>query len=117
MKILLHLVLVTVFFFRATDAAHRSSQVTVETGATAAGLINNNVKSKLCLLPTPQPPQHQILKAMNKARDGTRILTDTSWVHFCGATIGTPGVSNFSGNMEKSFKNCYFIVKIELFLS
>ena len=35
-----------------------------------------------------------ILKPLSKARDWTRILMDTSWVHYCWATKGTPE-SNF----------------------
>ena len=40
--------------------------------------------------PMPQPPQHQILNPLSKAGDGTHILMDTSWVHYCWATTGTP---------------------------
>ena len=32
--------------------------------------------------PDPRP--------LSKARDGTRILMDTSWIHFYCATMGTP---------------------------
>ena len=34
--------------------------------------------------------QHQILKPRGEARDGTHILMDTRWIHFCCATTGTP---------------------------
>ena len=34
--------------------------------------------------------QHQILNPPSYARDGTRILMDTSQVHYCEATTGTP---------------------------
>ena len=33
--------------------------------------------------------KHRILNPLSKARDRTRILTDTSWVHYCWATTGT----------------------------
>ena len=36
--------------------------------------------------------QHRILNPLSKARDGTCILRDTSWVHYCCATTGTPCV-------------------------
>ena len=35
--------------------------------------------------------QHWILSPLSKARDWTQILIDTSWVHYCWATTGTPG--------------------------
>ena len=34
--------------------------------------------------------QHQNLNPLSRARDGTHILMDTSWVCYCWATIGTP---------------------------
>ena len=36
-----------------------------------------------------RPWQHWILNTLNKARDFTRILKDTSQIHFCCATMGT----------------------------
>ena len=36
-----------------------------------------------------RPWQHWILNSLNKARDFTRILKDTSQIHFCCATMGT----------------------------
>ena len=64
--------------FRVAPVAYRSSQARVEIGAAAAGLCHShsNVGSKppLCNL------QHQIVNLLSKARDGTRILMDTSWV-------------------------------------
>ena len=34
--------------------------------------------------------QHQIPDPLSKARDQTCILMDTSWIHFCCATMETP---------------------------
>ena len=34
--------------------------------------------------------QCQILNPLSSARDRTHILMDTSWVHYCWATTGTP---------------------------
>ena len=34
--------------------------------------------------------QHWILNSLNEARDWTCVLMDTSWVHYCWATIETP---------------------------
>ena len=38
------------------------------------------------------PRQRQILNPLSEARGGTRILIDTSWSPFCGATTGTPPI-------------------------
>ena len=40
--------------------------------------------------PHPSSWLHQILNVLSKARDGTRILMDTSQIHFCCATRETP---------------------------
>ena len=34
--------------------------------------------------------QHQILNPLRKTRDQTSSLMDTSWIHYCWATMGTP---------------------------
>ena len=47
--------------------------------------------------------QHWILNRLGRARDGTHVLTDTSWVHYCCTTMGTPG-----SMFENHFKNCHF---------
>ena len=36
--------------------------------------------------------QHQILNPLSEARDPTCILMDTSRLHFCCATMGTPKI-------------------------
>ena len=40
--------------------------------------------------PMPQSQQRQILNPPSEARDQTRILMVTSWVHYHWATMGTP---------------------------
>ena len=39
--------------------------------------------------------QRQILNPLSGARDRTRVLMDTSQIHFCCATTGTPNVPTF----------------------
>ena len=76
--------------FTAAPAAYRSSQVRGRITAVAAGLwhSNHNTRSNQCLWPTPQ--QCWIPNPLSKAKDQTHILTDTSQVHYFGATMGTP---------------------------
>ena len=45
--------------------------------------------------------QCQILNPLSEARDGTCILTDTSWIRFLCAATGTPGTCSF-----RCFKCC-----------
>ena len=58
--------------------------------------------------------QCQILNWLNKSRDWTCILMDTSWIHFCLATTGTPW---FLATLQRSFISfnnykIYFFVMI-----
>ena len=71
--------------FRATPVAYRGSQARGRIGAAAAGLCHSysNTRSKTCLLPTPQLMQRRILTPLSEARDGTRVLMDTSRVRYC----------------------------------
>ena len=39
--------------------------------------------------------QRQMPDPLSEARDGTCILIDTSWIHFCCITTGTPVCGNF----------------------
>ena len=77
--------------FRAAPKAYGSSQARSQIGATAAGLSHshNNVGSKPGLRPASQLTASQILNPLSEARDQTRNLMDTSWIHFCYTTTGT----------------------------
>ena len=39
--------------------------------------------------------QHQIPNPLIEVRDWTHIFMDTSWIHFCWATIGAPVLASF----------------------
>ena len=80
--------------FRAVSTAYGSSQARGWIGAAAAGLCqsHSNTGSEPLLWPTPQLKQHWILSPLNKARDRTHVLMDTSWVCNHWATTGTPAV-------------------------
>ena len=52
--------------------------------------------------------QHWILNPLSKARDWTCILLDTSWVHYCWATMGTPEqIFNVDKNALRWEKKCH----------
>ena len=59
------------FFFRATPAAYGGSRARGLIGPAAAGLPLSHSKmgSELCLRPTPQLTEHQILNPLSEARD------------------------------------------------
>jgi len=65
------------FLFRATPEAFGGSQARGLVGATAASLHHIS-------------QQCHILNPLSGARDLTQILMDTSWVHYCLSTVGTP---------------------------
>ena len=86
----------TFFFFglsRAAPAAYGSSQARGWIRATAASLQPQ-------LMPMQDPNyicdlrhsscQRRIPNSLSEARDQTRVLMDTSWVHYRWATMGTP---------------------------
>ena len=64
------------------------------------------VESELQLLPHPwqlgiraQSATYTRLTAMlSEARNQTRVLMDTSWIHYCCATMGTPSPGDFKVN-------------------
>ena len=83
-----------IHFFRATPAAHGSSQARGRMGTTAIGLPHSWSESHLWPTPHPWPTQHSqqcwIPNPLGEARDWTRILVDTCWSCFCCTTVGTP---------------------------
>ena len=100
-------VLLFVFcLFRATSAAYGVSQARGLIGAVATGYTRATVMwdlSHICDL-HHSSQQCQILNPLSKARDPTHILMDTSKIHFCCTTMGTPRISNFKDNTVKNFK-------------
>ena len=81
-------------FFRAAGMAYGNSQGRSRLGTIAACLhhSHSNARSEPCLWPLYHSSQQcQIFNPLCEARDKIHILMDTSWVHFCWATTGTPG--------------------------
>ena len=56
--------------FRAATMAYGGSQARGQIGAVAASLHHSS-------------QQHRILSPLSEARDGTRVLMDTSEIHYC----------------------------------
>ena len=80
------------FFWGAPSAAYGGSQARGQIGAAAAGHVTATATpdpSLVCDL-CHSSQQRQIFSPLIRARDGTRILVDTSQVHFRWATMGTP---------------------------
>ena len=81
-------------FFRAAGVAYGNSQVRGQIGAPAANLYHSHSVpdlSGVCNLHCSSWP-HCIPNPLSEARDPTCILMDTSQVHFCWATTGTPSI-------------------------
>ena len=75
----------TYLLFKAAPTAYGGSQARGPIGAAAAGLHHNhsNAGSEPPLRPTPQlKAKRWILNPQSQVRDGTHILTDTSWVRY-----------------------------------
>ena len=79
------------FFYRTAPTAYESSQgvrselqllasATVTATGDPSHICSLHHRSRQCRIPDP----------LSKARDWTHILMDTSQVHFCCATVGTP---------------------------
>ena len=63
--------------------------------------------------------QCQISDPLSEARNWTQVLMDTSRIHFCCATMGTPGITSWSmsvqsGLIQMAYK--FFILFIYLFI-
>ena len=96
------------FFFRVTPAAYGSSQARGQIRAAAAAYTTvmaarvwdlSNILYLHC-----SSRQLRILNPPSKARDQTQNPTDTSWIHYSWATMGTPYIflklkphANYSG--------------------
>ena len=72
------------FFLRAESDTYGNSQARGRVRATTAGLHHSHSKarSKPRLQPTPQLMATLDLNPLSEARDGTRILMDTSQVRY-----------------------------------
>ena len=88
---------------RAAPVAHRSSQARGQIRATAASLphshSNTGSKPHLKVALHHSSWQHQIPNPLSKARDWTCILMDSSGVHYCWTTTGTPIKTFFEMNI------------------
>ena len=60
-------------------------------GAVPASLCHSIARSTPHLQPIPQQRQHRIFNPLERARNPTHILVDTSQVHYHWATRATPG--------------------------
>ena len=89
---ILHVIFFFFFFFRAAPLAYGSSQARGWIGTAATGLCHShsNAGSKLHCDLHCSSQQLQILKPLSGARDGAWNLMDTSQIHYCWATMGTP---------------------------
>ena len=84
--------------FRATPLAYGSSQARGQVGAAAASLCHShsNAESKQVCNLHHISQQCWILNPLSKNRDRTRVLMDTSWVHYPWAMMGTPNLEHFT---------------------
>ena len=78
-----------VSLFRATPVAYGSSQARGQIGATATYTTATPDLSIICHL-YRSSRQCWILNPLNKDRDRTRVLMDTSWVHYHSAMVESP---------------------------
>ena len=93
---------VFLFILRAEPAAYGNSQARGPIRAVAASLhhSHSNLESEHCLRPIPQ--LEAVLDPQpTEVRDQTRIITDTSQIHFHCATTGTPELYGLIGKKKK----------------
>ena len=82
--------------FRATPTAYESSQARGQIRSAAASLLHSHSKwnpNRICGLHYSSW-QHWIPSPLRQAREKTRILTDTSGIHFHCTTRGTHKLSS-----------------------
>ena len=86
------LILTFCFLFSSVPAAYGTSQARGWIRDAAAGICHShsNARSELCLWLHHSSWQRWILNPLSRARDRTHVLIDTSQIHFCWATTGTP---------------------------
>ena len=60
--------------------------------------------------------QHWVLNPLNKARDWTQILMDTSWIHYLWATMGTLQSYLYFVFLEPIANPCLFFFWFVLFI-
>ena len=90
--LLIFLLLLFVCFLGLHMRHMGSSQARGWIRATAAGLHlrYSNTRSELVCDLYHSSRQCKIVNPLSRAGDGTNILMNTSWVHYCWATMGTP---------------------------
>ena len=54
--------------------------------------------------------QRWILNALSKPRDQTCVLKDTSWVHYCWPTVGTPNYYYLEIRKNLEFTKSWYII-------
>ena len=89
--------------FRAPPAVYVSSQARGRIGATAAGLHHSysNMGSEPCLPPTPRlmATQAEDPRPTDRGQGPTHVFMDSSWIHCCCTTTGTPDSVLNGGDM------------------
>ena len=98
-------IFVCLFVFKAMPAAYGNFQARGWIGAAAASLHHSlsNAGSEPCLQHTPQLMATWILNPLNRIRDRTCILMDSSRVHYHWATMGTPKMANYTFKEGRNF--------------
>ena len=121
-KLLLRKESSTVFWFlwgffgllRGTPVAYGSSQARGWIGAAAASLHrshSNSGSNHVCHL-YRSSQQRRICNPLNEARDQTRVLMDTSRVHYHWATTRTPSTDVFRTQFNQTLKTQLLFCKL-----
>ena len=101
-----------ILLLRAVPKAYGSAQAKGWIGATAAGHSHSGM-SRVCELHHSSWPRW-IPNPLSEARDPTRILMDTSWIHFCCTTIGTLQLVFFKNKTIREKKNIYIHIQVHI---